>query len=194
MRAGYLVRRAPPGPRWHEADDNLAGTASYGAGGYGNTDPNGMASFSVPFADLLWGEMYVIHAMFCCAAILPNVNDARADRMLASGDLSMWLVLDRGTVEECSVPGFVPQTIGSPGQWFPHPVAGSDAGEAQAERDDESGVLQYCRQGVPEDPWLSVGEHPSKIVCEGTALLRLLLCLLSRLEFCRRRRGVVRRA
>ena len=132
--------------------------------------------------------------MFCFAAILPNVNDARADRMLASGDLSMWLVLDRGTVEECSVPGFVPQTIGSPGQWFPHPVAGSDAGEAQAERDDESGVLQYCRQGVPEDPWLSVGEHPSKIVCEGTALLRLLLCLLSRLEFCRRRRGVVRRA
>ena len=52
-------------------------------------------------------------------------------------------------------------------------------------------VKQYMRAGNKEDPWISAGHHPAEIVCEGTALLRLLLCLLSRLEFCRRRRGLV---
>ena len=80
----------------------------------------------MPFSGLRWGEM-----------------------LLASGDLSMWLMLDRSTVEECSS-GAVN------GQWFPPFVGASSA--------TEGGVTQYCRSGAAEDPWLSVHEHPDGIV------------------------------
>lgn len=42
------------------------------------------------------------------------------------------------------------------GQWFPAVVEASDA--------TESAATQYCRSGAPEDPWISVGHHPDKVV------------------------------
>ena len=62
---------------------------------------------------------------------------------------SMWLMLDRSTVEQCSR-GAVN------GQWFPPFVGASSEGEG--------GMTQYCRADAPEDPWLSVHNHPNGIV------------------------------
>jgi hypothetical protein len=61
---------------WHPTDDNLAGTASYGTA---TADPVGLSTYSVPFGDMGWTEM-----------------------MLASGDLSMFTILSRSSIEECS--------------------------------------------------------------------------------------------
>jgi hypothetical protein len=40
---------------WHPTDDNLAGTASYGTSTA--PDPEGLNTFSVPFAGLAWSEV-----------------------------------------------------------------------------------------------------------------------------------------
>ena len=77
--------------------------------------------------------------------------------LLASGDMSMFVVMDRNVVEECS--GGDGKAPSVDGQWFPAMSADSrDRGEDQAD------VLQYCRQGSGEDPWISVGAHPDRIV------------------------------
>ena len=43
------------------------------------------------------------------------------------------------------------------GQW--HPVISQSSAS-----DSQTTVLQYCRSGATEDPWISVGEHPDRIV------------------------------
>ena len=57
---------------WHQADDNLAGTATYGTDGpkYDLT-PQGTSSYSLRFDNLMWDSM-----------------------LLASGDLSMYVVME----------------------------------------------------------------------------------------------------
>merc|ERR1711939_232331 len=51
----YLVRRtAANSKRWHQANDQLAGTAAYGRKG---TNPTKSGAFSVKFKDMTWGEM-----------------------------------------------------------------------------------------------------------------------------------------
>ena len=69
--------------------------------------------------------------------------------LLASGDMSMYVIMDRSSIEECS-------TGRNNGQWFPHITESSES--------DEFEVTQYCRSGSPEDPWISVGHHPDKVV------------------------------
>ena len=72
----YLVRRQPPGTRWHRATDRLAGTDTYGTPTAGAL---GAQPFSTNFQRFLWGEM-----------------------LIASGDFSMWVVISRSAMEECS--------------------------------------------------------------------------------------------
>ena len=108
---------------WHQATDNLAGTDVYGTN---DLDPMGTASYSVAFRETRWTQM-----------------------LLASGDMSMYVVMDRESIEQCSEGQ-------NDGQWFPHILEGSESDEYEA--------TQYCRAGVPEDPWISVGHHPDKVV------------------------------
>ena len=108
---------------WHQATDNLAGTDAYGEC---DADPMGLNAYSIPFAQTTWNNM-----------------------LLASGDLSMYVVMERPVIEECSQGR-------NDGQWFPSVVEASDA--------TESSATQYCRSGAPEDPWISVGHHPDKVV------------------------------
>jgi len=42
------------------------------------------------------------------------------------------------------------------GKWFPKFIASSTGSAGK--------VTQYCRKGAREDPWISVGHHPDKIV------------------------------
>ena len=51
-----------------------------------------------------------------------------------------------------------PAALLADGQWKPGFIATSQ------NIVKENGLTQYCRKGVIEDPWLSVGEHPSSIV------------------------------
>ena len=62
----------------------------------------------------------------------------------------MYVVMDRDVVEQCSS-GAVD------GPW--HPIISQTSASAT-----QTSVLQYCRQGNSEDPWISVGEHPDRIV------------------------------
>ena len=92
--------------------------------------------------------------------------------LIASGDFSMWVVISRSAMEECSsgkigepaykrlfFAGLRVYTGGvADGQWKPGFIATSQ------NIVKENGLTQYCRKGVIEDPWLSVGEHPSSIV------------------------------
>ena len=108
---------------WHQATDNLAGTDEYGTS---DADPLGTNAYTIPFNLRSWNNM-----------------------LLASGDMSMYVVMERSVIEECS-------TGQNDGQWFPDILEASDAGEAT--------VTQYCRAGAREDPWISVGHHPDKVV------------------------------
>eukprot|EP01052_Picozoa_sp_SAG31_P053945 SAG31_NODE_14086_length_828_cov_0.957476_2_plen_124_part_01 len=88
----YLVRRDagsqdPDGETcWHPADDQLAGTAVYGVN---DANPNGPSTFSLPFADFEWTQI-----------------------LLASGDMTMYVVMDRTELQQC--------TSGQvDGQWHP---------------------------------------------------------------------------
>jgi hypothetical protein len=123
-----LVRRVRQGDTWHPATDELAGTDEYGIYGAATSD----MTFSIPFGDngrsnLVWDQI-----------------------MFASGDMSMWLVLDKSEMDSC--------TDGDhDGQWAPK------IAKASGHRKPYS-VTQYCRTGNEEDPWLSVGEHPSQVV------------------------------
>jgi hypothetical protein len=111
-RDWYLVRRVPPGQTWHPANDQLAGTATYGK--LSSDALSKAAAFSVPFAKLRWGEM-----------------------LLASGDMRYWLVLDRSTVEECSTgkvngqwhPPFIGASDASEGKVTQYCRAGAKEGE-----------------------------------------------------------------
>jgi hypothetical protein len=124
--------------------------------------------------------------------------------LIASGDLSMYVVIARSELEQCSM-GEVD------GGWYPSFLRTSNddisceddmfwtdqrSGDGCAAYDpnsvghrycpfdqDESGVLaetacrkscgtcgssgpafQYCRSVQPEDPWISVGDHPDRVV------------------------------
>jgi hypothetical protein len=57
--------------------------------------------------------------------------------------------MERAVIEECSK-GL------NDGQWHPAVVESSDANIGSA--------TQYCRAGAREDPWISVGEHPDRVV------------------------------
>jgi hypothetical protein len=109
---------------WHAATDNLAGTDEYGTC---DADPLGLSAYSVPFAHMEWTEM-----------------------LLASGDMSMFTVLTRESIEECSQGNVVD------GQWFPSVTLSSESAGYS--------VTQYCRSGASEDPWISVGHHPDRVV------------------------------
>lgn len=86
----YLVRRDagsadPSGETcWHPADDNLRGTDVYGENDHSAL---GVHTFSLHFADLPWTQM-----------------------LLGSGDLSMFAIMERGQLEECSLSGVTPTT------------------------------------------------------------------------------------
>jgi hypothetical protein len=131
-----LVRRVQPGPSWHSATDELLGTDEYGTycGQYGAAEScdTSMATFSIPFGDhgrssMVWDQI-----------------------MFSSGDMEMWMILDKGEMDSC--------TGGTnDGQW--HPQVASANGHT-----DPYSVTQYCRQGAEEDPWLSVEEHPSQVL------------------------------
>jgi hypothetical protein len=72
--------------------------------------------------------------------------------LLASGDMSMYVVMDKSELDTC--------TIGhnSGGkQWFPEIAASSSSASSYS-------TTQYCRDGVIEVPWISVGIHPDRIV------------------------------
>ena len=108
---------------WHQATDNLAGTDSYGTC---DADPMGLNAYSLPFAAMDWTEM-----------------------LLSSGDMTMFTVLTRDSIEECS-------TGANDGQWHPNIILSSDTAGYTA--------TQYCRAGAREDPWISVGDHPDRVV------------------------------
>eukprot|EP01052_Picozoa_sp_SAG31_P045454 SAG31_NODE_8302_length_1477_cov_118.462990_2_plen_206_part_01 len=117
----YLVRRDhEPSDGWHPANDNLAGTDEYGSV---TTDSLAPATFSVPF------------------------GDAFTDYLLASGDMSMWVIITKDEVaHQCAVGcAACPMAL----------VASSNS---------DAEVAQYCRVGVPEDPWVSAENHPALIV------------------------------
>merc|ERR1712070_379377 len=59
---------------WHPVNDNAQGTASYGTV---STDATGSSTFSVEYKEFAWNNM-----------------------LMASGDLSMWVMLSRATVEK----------------------------------------------------------------------------------------------
>ena len=141
----YLVRRAAGSSDtdgeacWHPANDQLAGTERYGTN---DANPLGDQTFSVPFQNFAYDKL-----------------------MMASGDMSMYVVLDKDVMDEC--------TSGAvDGQW--HPVISQSSAS-----DSQTTVLQYCRSGATEDPWISVGEHPDRIVYgEGK------IVILSRIACC----------
>jgi Ca2+-binding EF-hand superfamily protein len=68
----YLVRRKAAPPTWHPVDDNLQGTGSYGNR---STDPLGAHDFSVPWAQTAYTKVLV-----------------------ASGDLSMFIIMSRADI------------------------------------------------------------------------------------------------
>ena len=119
---------------WHPADDNLRGTAEYGLN---DQDPLGIHTFSVPFANLNWNRL-----------------------LLASGSGNMWLVITKEEMETC---WDRMENHAGGSTWFPD-IISSSGGGASAGDFESYQVTQYCREGVSEDPWLSVGEHPDLIV------------------------------
>ena len=142
-----LVRRTIGA--WHPADDDLLGTAEYGT--Y-SRDPRAASTFSVAFAGMEFDQY-----------------------LFASGDMSMWAVMDKDQVGDC-------QDImsnGGSGQgnggWNPTIASSSDSRSPTQ-------VLQYCRSYCcDEDPWISVREHPAHIVygeggCKIVILSRFACC------------------
>ena len=86
----------------------------------------GLNAYSLPFAHMEWTEL-----------------------LLSSGDMTMFTVLTRDSVEECSQGN-------NDGQWFPTVTLSSESAGYS--------VTQYCRSGAAEDPWISVGDHPDRVV------------------------------
>jgi hypothetical protein len=80
-----LVRRVPPGPSWHPAQDDLSGEAEYGGcedrnpenRDPGQCGPTADAPFSVRFDDIAWEEM-----------------------LYSSGDETRWLIMARPELAE----------------------------------------------------------------------------------------------
>ena len=123
------------------------------------------STFSVQFVYFAWSEM-----------------------LLASGDLSMYVVMDRSSVEECSASdhsGHTGTTGTNANQWRSHIITSSEA--------DEYDVIQYCRAGRlivdcsaggcrggrvegsgragnAEDPWISVGHHQDNKIVYGEGM------------------------
>ena len=128
----FLVRRTVGA--WHPADDDLAGTAEYGT--Y-ERNPNAASTFSVAFDGLT----------------MPNGRPFD-QYLFASGDLSMWAIMDRSEVGDCQE---IMATGGSGtgnGGWNPTVKASSDTTEPTT-------PLQYCRSYCcDEDPWISVRVSP----------------------------------
>lgn len=108
----------------------------------------GASTFTVPFANFAWSEV-----------------------LLSSGDMSMYVIMGRPSIEQCSASD---HGGAAGGAWLPHITASSEA--------DEYEVTQYCRSGHliadcaaggcrdgrttdggrdgnAEDPWISVGHH-----------------------------------
>ena len=116
----YLARRVASTSTWHPATDNLVGTAAYGDQG---TDPTQDATWSVPF-----GSSFTQY-------------------LLASGDLSMWVIMAKDELVDRCAAGCAN---------CPMTLMGSHMGGEP--------VGQYCRPGAAEDPWISAGDHPTHIV------------------------------
>eukprot|EP01043_Picozoa_sp_COSAG02_P027199 COSAG02_NODE_1593_length_11778_cov_25.088792_6_plen_871_part_00 len=124
-----LVRRVKQGDTWHPATDELLGTDEYGIYGDATSD----STFSIPFGDNGRSDLHWDKIMF------------------ASGDMSMWVILDKAEMDRCT------DGHNKQGQW--HPTIAAASGHAAP-----YSVLQYCRRGNEEDPWISVEEHPSQVV------------------------------
>jgi hypothetical protein len=146
---------------WHPTDDNLGGIDSYGT--YDASTPMSTSTYTIPFAPFAWTEV-----------------------LLASGDMSMYVVMDRSSVEECSQSDHGGATTNhNDGQWFPHITTSSES--------DEYDVTQYCRSGHliadcaaggcrdgrttgagrdgnAEDPWVSVGHHGDGKIVYGEGM------------------------
>ena len=147
----YLVRRVSrPGTTWHPADDNLQGTSVYGQP---TTDPLAVSVHPLAFP-----------AAGCClteTAACAGQDDTfsiafsaggYSSLLFASGDLSMWVQMSRATVQ-----GFSDPNVDC--KHCTLPLEGSSEGGRP--------VQQYMRSDCcPEDPWISAGDHPAKIVCE----------------------------
>ena len=75
----YLVRRTHTA-QWHQATDALSGTAVYGSFDSGGPDGPGTArkTFSIPFINYDYDQF-----------------------LFASGDLSMWMIMDKGSIMDC---------------------------------------------------------------------------------------------
>jgi len=123
----YLVRRDhDPSDGWHQANDNLAGTAVYGSVDPSWVNPRGdPRSWSVGF-----GHSFTKY-------------------LLASGDLSMWVVLGKNELASKCAANCAGCTMTLDGSYmFPSTVY----------------ALEYCRRGAAEDPWISAGNHPTGMV------------------------------
>ena len=124
----YLVRRSagsedPSGGKcWHPAEDNLAGTDAYGRN---DANPAGQSTFSVPFAELPWTQM-----------------------LLASADMSIYAVLARDQVEQCSGPLLAGRVRGVDGDWLPA-LADSSLSSGQGCGDDASWRDERTGDGCP---------------------------------------------
>eukprot|EP01051_Picozoa_sp_SAG22_P012281 SAG22_NODE_1260_length_4978_cov_36.695269_4_plen_343_part_01 len=116
----YLVRRDHDPDGWHRANDQLAGTEEYGSL---STDSRAGSTFSVPF------------------------GAAFTKYLLASGDMSMWVVISKDELASQCAAGC---------SACPMELVASSTGGAP--------VAQYCRIGVEEDPWISAEDHPASIV------------------------------
>ena len=103
--------------------------------GENDADPLGIHTFSLRFEHLNWQRL-----------------------LFSSGDMSLWLVISRPEMETCSIDRMENHAGGS--TWFPDVTSSS----LQNGVFEDYQVTQYCREGVAEDPWISIGEHPDRIV------------------------------
>ena len=115
-----LVRRVKQGDTWHPATDELLGIDEYGVYGDATSDK----TFSIPFGDHGRSDLHWDQIMF------------------ASGDMTMWLILDKAEMDSCT-------DATNDGQWRPQIASASGHSAPYS-------VTQYCRRGNEEDPWLSV--------------------------------------
>lgn len=131
----FLVRRTIG--RWHPVDDDLAGTEEYGV--Y-ERNPLATSTFSVAFDSLT----------------MPGGQDFD-QYLFASGDMTMWAVMDRGEVSGCQNIMMNGGSGSGNGGWNPTVAMSSDSQEPTT-------PLQYCRSYCcDEDPWISK-QHCSLLV------------------------------
>jgi hypothetical protein len=150
---------------WHPTDDNLAGTAHYGEYEY---NPEGLRTFSVPFSGFAWDQI-----------------------LLASGDMSMYVVMTRQSIQTC-----IDSPTADGVRWTVELEESSES--------DEFEINQYCRASEPSDPWISVSAgseaeraanaavdaygHPDRVIygegwCGGHWYVRVCLSAESSLRF-----------